>query len=245
MEGAGTRFQRLTEYTQENVGGRMLDWEKKPPTFKRYESVQRIQLSNPELVGGMALWEVLRRRRSRREFSESSLTMEILSQLLWATQGVTGVGGGILFRTTPSAGGLFPIETYIVLNKVEGLDPGLYHLFLPEWELEFLSAGDLGGVLARAALGQEMLARAAVDFVWTAVVPRSAWKYEQRAYRYIYLDAGHVCQNLYLACESLSLGCCAVGAFFDEEVNKILGVDGENETAVYLAAVGKQPPRIS
>ena len=121
---------------------------------------------------------------------------------------------------------------------MESLESGLYHLFLPEWELELLSSGSLGKALAEAALGQEIMAYAAVDFVWTAVIPRSAWKYDQRAYRYIYLDAGHVCQNLYLACEALGLGCCAVGAFFDEDVNHLLGVDGENETVVYMAAAG-------
>ena len=188
--------------------------------------------------GGRPLWEVLQRRRSRRDFVEDSLAWDALSQLLWAVQGVTGVGGDTLFRTAPSAGGLFPIETYLVINRVESLKSGLYHLFLPEWELELLSSGSLGKALAEAALGQEIMASAAVDFVWTAVIPRSAWKYDQRAYRYIYLDAGHVCQNLYLACEALGLGCCAVGAFFDEDVNHLLGVDGENETVVYMAAAG-------
>ena len=239
MFGAGAEFQNKTGYTRQSLKGRALDWEHKPPAFKRYENVERVRLTTPQVQGGMPLWETMQRRRSRREFEEAPLPLETLSQLIWATQGVTGVAGDTLFRTAPSAGGLFPIETYLVVNAVEGLEKGLYHLFLPEWELEFLSAGNLGVPLARAALGQGMLSRAAVDFVWTAMVPRGAWKYEQRAYRYIYLDAGHICQNLYLACESLDLGCCAVGAFFDGEVNQILGVDGENEMAVYLAAVGK------
>ena len=241
----GAEFQDKTCYTRQNLGRDRLNWEEKPPTFKRYETVRRIHLKHPLVEGGMTLWDALQVRRSRREFEDTPLSLEVLSQLIWATQGVTGVAEDTLFRTAPSAGGLFPIETYLVVNKVISLETGLYHLFLPEWELEFLFAGNLGVPLARAALNQGMLSQAAVDFVWTAVVPRSVWKYEQRAYRYIYLDAGHICQNLYLACESLELGCCAVGAFFDGEVNKILGVDGKNEMAVYLAAVGKQPPRNS
>ena len=239
MQGIGTDFQELTSYTRRNVGGRSLDWTSKPPAFKRYEA-PRVALTAPEIEGGMAIWKTLQKRRSHRDFAEVSIPSETLSQLLWATQGVTAVGGDTLFRTAPSAGGLFPIETYLVVNQVEGLDPGLYHLFLPEWELEFLSPGNYGVRLAQAALSQGMIAKAAVDFIWTAVIPRSAWKYEQRAYRYIYLDAAHICQNLYLACESLDLGCCAVGAFFDSEVNQLVGVDGNDETVVYMAAVGKK-----
>jgi len=135
---------------------------------------------------------------------------------------------------------LFPIETYLVINRVDELEPGLYHLFLPEWELEFLSPGSYGPRLAQAALGQRMMATAAVDFIWTAVAYRSAWKYEQRTYRYIYLDTGHICQNLYLACESLKLGCCAVGAFFDGDANQLIAADGNEETLIYMAAVGKK-----
>ncbi len=238
MKDAGVTFQKSTKYTRQNLGGHRLDWDNKPPAFKRYESTRRVRLMNPMVEGGKPLWEVLQRRRSRREFREDFLSLDVLSQLLWATQGVTGVGGETLFRTAPSAGGLFPIETYLVINRVTSLESGLYHLFLPEWDLEFLSAGSLGPALSEAALGQGMMAHAAVDFIWTAAIPRSAWKYEQRAYRYIYLDAGHICQNLYLACEALDLGCCAVGAFFDEEVNHLIGVDGENETVVYMAAAG-------
>ncbi len=239
MQGIGTDFQELTSYTRRNVGGRSLDWSKKPPTFKRYEA-PRIPLATPEIEGGMPVWKAMQRRRSHRDFSEDSISSETLSQLIWATQGVTAVAGDTLFRTAPSAGGLFPIETYLVINRVEKLESGLYHLFLPEWELEFLSPGNYGVPLAQAALDQGMMAQAAVDFVWTAVIPRSAWKYEQRAYRYIYLDAAHICQNLYLACEAFGLGCCAVGAFFDSEANQLIGVDGNEETVIYMAAIGKK-----
>ncbi len=239
MRGVGTEFQKNTGYTRQNVGNRGLDWAKKPPTFKRYETSRRVSLATPAVEGGIPLWQAMQDRRSRRNFTETPMSLSALSQLLWATQGVTGVAGDTLFRTAPSAGGLFPIETYLIVNRVDELESGLHHLFLPEWELEFLSAGSLGPALSSAALGQDMLSKAAVVFAWTAVIPRSAWKYEQRAYRYIYLDAGHICQNLYLACEALGLGCCAVGAFFDGEVNQILGVDGEAETAIYLAAAGE------
>ncbi len=239
MQGIGTDFQELTSYTRKNIGGRGLDWSRKPPVFKRYEA-ERISLPTPEIEGGTPIWQAMQRRRSFRDFSGSPISLKTLAQLIWATQGGTAVAGDTLFRTVPSAGGLFPIETYLVINRVEGLDPGLYHLFLPEWELEYLSPGNYGRSLAEAALGQGMMDKAAVDFVWTAVIARSAWKYEQRAYRYIYLDAGHICQNLYLACEALELGCCAVGAFFDSEASQLIGVDGKEEPVIYMAAVGKK-----
>lgn len=240
MQGAGTTFQEQTKYTPEKIKGRTLDWDSKPPVFKRYEAAGRIELPTPRLENGVPVWRALQTRRSIRSFQNSAISMETLAVLLWASQGVTGIAGDSLFRTAPSAGGLFPIETYLVINRVAGLQEGLYHLFLPEWELEFLSAGKLGPGLAHAALGQTIMAESAVSFVWTAVIERSAWKYRQRAYRYIYLDAGHICQNLYLACESLGLGCCAVGAFFDEETNQLLGVDGTEETVIYMAATGKK-----
>jgi SagB-type dehydrogenase family enzyme len=239
MKEIGATFQKQTSYTPEKISGRGLDWSRKPLAFKRYDATN-VSLKTPEIEGGQPLWNAMQTRRSYRDFTKTSIPLEVLSQLLWAMQGVTAIGGDTLFRTAPSAGGLFPIETYLIVNNVEGLNPGLYHLFLPEWELEFLSPGSYGPRLAQAALGQGMMARAAVDFIWTAMIYRSAWKYEQRAYRYIYLDAAHICQNLYLACESLGLGCCAVGAFFDSEANQLIGVDGNEETVLYMAAVGNK-----
>jgi SagB-type dehydrogenase family enzyme len=244
MQGSGTTFQEQTKYTPEEIRGRTLDWDNKPPVFKRYEAARRVKLPTPHLENGVPLWHALQTRRSIRSFQNSAISMKTLAGLLWASQGVTGISGNTLFRTAPSAGGLFPVETYLVVNRVADLQEGLYHFFLPEWELEFLSAGKLGPGLAHAALGQTIMAESAVNFIWTAVIKRSAWKYRQRAYRYIYLDAGHICQNLYLACESLGLGCCAVGAFFDDEANQLLGVEGNEETVIYMAATGrKQPPK--
>jgi SagB-type dehydrogenase family enzyme len=167
------------------------------------------------------------------------MTFGELSQLIWATQGITRRVRGFDFRACPSAGALYPIETYVVVNWVEGLLPGVYHYSVRAEELVFLREGLFGPALRDAGLGQEMLAEAASVFVWSAVVERSKWKYRERAYRYIYMDAGHIGQNLYLAATSMGLGCCTVGAFFDEEVNSLIGADGDNEIAVYLGVVGR------
>jgi SagB-type dehydrogenase family enzyme len=145
---------------------------------------------------------------------------------------------GFEFRAAPSAGALYPIETYPVVNRVEEIPAGIYHYSVKESQILLIREGFFGHALSQAALGQGMLADAACVFVWTAVVERSKWKYRERAYRYIYMDAGHLGQNLYLAATGLGLGCCTVGAFFDDEIDRLIGIDGEKEISVYLGAVG-------
>ena len=198
-----------------------------------------IRLPKPQREGGAPAWTVIQKRRSQREFTEEPISLAQLSQLLWAIQGITHTEFGYAFRACPSAGALYPIETYLVVNNVKGLEPGLYHFYIPENLLEVLAQGSFGRDLARAALDQDMVRTAAVVFLWTAVVQRSKWKYRERGYRYIYLDAGHIGQNLYLAASALDLGSCTIGALFDEEVNQVIGVDGKDETIVYMGAVGK------
>jgi SagB-type dehydrogenase family enzyme len=138
----------------------------------------------------------------------------------------------------PSAGALYPIETYIAVNRVDEIPPGIYHYNVKETQLILLKEGNFGPDLQQAGLGQEMLEEASCVFVWTAIIERSKWKYRERAYRYIYMDVGHIGQNLYLAATAMNLGCCTVGAFFDEEVDRLIGVDGKEEISVYLGAVG-------
>jgi SagB-type dehydrogenase family enzyme len=185
------------------------------------------------------LWKLLSTRRSRRDYKrEDAISIETLSFLLWATQGITARYGETLFRAAPSAGGLFPIETYLNVRAVEGLGQGIYHFRPHKFDLEFLRKGDFATEIAAAALGQEVVADAQATFIWSAVVARSKWKYRQRAYRYIYLDAGHIAQNLYLAGEALGLGVCAIGAFYDDQANGIIGLDGVEETVIYMATVG-------
>jgi SagB-type dehydrogenase family enzyme len=142
-------------------------------------------------------------------------------------------------RVAPSAGALYPVETYLSVQKVEGIGQGIYHYNVRLHELDLLRSGDLRFDLARAALDQDFLAEAAVVFAWTAVFPRSKWKYQERAYRYVYLDAGHIAQNVALAAVALGLGSCQVAALFDEEVNALLGVDGKEESIIYMTAVGR------
>lgn len=186
------------------------------------------------------LFDILKARRSRRDYSNQPITLEQLAILLWSIQGVIEFGYGYSLRTSPSAGARHPLETYLNLNRVEGQAPGLYRYVPFEHKLVQIS-GDKSTAdrMAAACLGQNIFKTCAVSFTWTAVIQRSRWKYQQRAYRYIYLDAGHVCQNLYLVCEAIGLGCCAVAAFDDDALNKILDIDGMEEFVIYLATVGK------
>jgi SagB-type dehydrogenase family enzyme len=239
-EGIGNHFQQLTKYVRGSMRRHRLDWNRQPSQRKPYpEHLKKVALPQAATTGGPPLWDVIRERRSLRSYTRESLSPSHLSQLLWATQGTTLRVREFNFRSAPSAGALYPVETYVIANRVEGLTPGLYHFDAPDAFLQLVKEGAYGRPLAACALDQRMLEEAPAVFAWTALVERSAWKYVERAYRYIYLDAGHIAQNLYLGVTGLGLGCCSVGAFFDDEVNELLGVDGEKETVIYMAAVGK------
>jgi SagB-type dehydrogenase family enzyme len=237
--GIGDTFQRETKYRRGHLPGGGLDWASKPETYKSYPSAPQTPLSSPRTADGAPIWDVLQQRRSIRRYQEAPMQEAELSQLLWASQGITFARGDHGFRTAPSAGALYPVETYLVVNRVEGIEPGVYHYFVPDHTLEQLKAGDYGAEISQAALDQEMAQRANVVFVWTGVFERSKWKYKQRAYRYVYLDAGHIAQNLALAAEALDLGSCQIAALYDDEANELLGVDETEESAIYMTAIGK------
>jgi SagB-type dehydrogenase family enzyme len=235
----GDQFQARTKYRRGELRGGRLDWASKPATYRRYPGVPRVVLSDPQTEGGAPLWEVLRKRRSERRFQDAPLKEAELSQLLWAAQGISRQGRGADFRTAPSAGALYPVETYLVIHAVEGIEPGVYHYEVQHHQLEQLRLGDYRGEVARAALDQRMAAWTNVVFVWTGVFERSKWKYKQRAYRYVYLDAGHIAQNLALAAVALGLGSCQIAALYDDEANSLLGVDGVDESTLYMTVVGR------
>ncbi|MEA2062214.1 MAG: SagB/ThcOx family dehydrogenase, partial [Gemmatimonadota bacterium] len=231
-------FQRLTRYDRNTMQGQTPQWEEQPSTYKTYPEAETVELPEPQTTGGRPLWETISARRSFREFTDKPVNLITLSQLLWASQGITGRMHDFELRSAPSAGALYPVETYLVANQVESLEPGLYHYNIRSHGLERLRKADLREELMQAGLMQPVLSECAVAFIWTAVVKRSRWKYRQRCYRYIYLDAGHIAQNLSLAAEALGLGSCLVGALFDNEVGCLLEVNGADETVLYMCAVG-------
>lgn len=228
--GIGDAYQRATKYQRRP--GHLA------PRPRAAAAEGSEALPPPQTAGGRGLWDVIQARRSVREFRREALSREQLAQLLWATQGVTARQHGHAFRAAPSAGACYPIDTYVAVHRVEGLAAGLYRYEVDPAALTRLRFGDLSDAIASACLEQDMAGEAAVVFAWAAVPARSKQRYRQRAYRYIYMDAGHIGQNLHLAAVAMGLGCCAIGAFFDDEVNTILGLDGQEATAVYLSAVG-------
>jgi SagB-type dehydrogenase family enzyme len=236
----GDTYHQSTKYRRDEMPGGGLDWTAQPEAYKEFPpSLMRIPILPIGPRGGKPLWETLTERRSFREFSQHPITFEELSQLIWATQGITARAWGFDFRTVPSAGALYPIETYLIVNRVEGISAGIYHFSVKKGQLTLMKEGQFGPGLSRAGLGQGMLEEAACVFIWTAIVERSKWKYGERAYRYIYMDAGHIGQNLYLGAVGLGLGCCTVGAFFDEEMDHLIGIDGKEEITIYLGAIGR------
>jgi len=238
--GIGDTFQRETKYQRGHLPGGWLDWANRPEIYKRYPSAPKVRLSPPQLTGGVPVWEVIRQRRSVRNFRDTPMQETELSQLLWAAQGITRTIRGFGLRTAPSAGALYPVETYLVVHSVEGIEPGVYHYAVETHELDQLKVGDFRAAVARAALDQKIAYRANVVFVWTAIFERSKWKYRQRAYRYVYLDAGHIAQNVALGAVALGLGSCQIAAIYDDEANTLLDVDGVDESAIYMTVVGKK-----
>ena len=188
------------------------------------------------------LYACLKRRRSRRRFSRTPLSLEELSFLLWATQGIDEVDpdGAYSLRPAPSAGARHAFETYIVANRVVGLEPGVYR-YLPlshQLAFEFAEPG-LPRKLTDATLGQEFVGAGAAVFVWSCIPYRGEWRYVIRAHRVMLMDVGHLCQNLYLACEAMGCSTCAIGAYDQQAMDALLHLDGQDEFVVYLAPVGK------
>jgi len=234
----GRRFQDRSRYDRDRMEPHFLDWESRPSVYKDYPGSLAVELPEPSFGGPVDLGSVISRRRSVRTFARRPVTLQQLSTMLWASAGVTKRTPDFAFRAAPSAGGLYPIETYLVVNNVEGLGPGLYHYPARRHVLERLREGQLGRAAADAALDQDIAAAAAVDFVWTAVFQRSIWKYRQRAFRYVYLDCGHIAGQLSLAAVALGLGSCNIAAIYDGEMNALLGVDGDGESVLYMCCVG-------
>lgn len=216
-----------------------------PPVQKAVpDNAKLVDLVDPAefKVGRVAVCEVIGRRQSWRAFSSDPLTLEELSYLLWATQGLRRPykEGYPSIRNVPSAGARHPFETYLSVHRVEGLNAGLYRYLPLEHKLCLLYESDsLPGQVARACCGQAFVGSAAVVFIWAAIPVRTEWRYGGASHKFIALDAGHVCQNLYIAAESIGAGTCAIGAYDQDAMDQLIGVDGNEELAIYAAPVGK------
>lgn len=212
------------------------NWGEQPPRYKTYPQAKQFELPKPETTSTLDLVTAIETRRSQRNYADTPLALTDLSQLLHLAQGITQSSPEL--RTVPSAGALYPLELYAVVHQVEGLPPGIYHHGIQGHRLEQLKTGDLRVELFKIGLGQEFLGKANVVFIISALFQRTTWKYHERTYRYILMEAGHLGQNLYLSATALGLGACAVGAFFDNALNQLLELDGQQEAALYIITVG-------
>jgi SagB-type dehydrogenase family enzyme len=233
----GLAYHEWSKPGASDLVGAIVDWGPRPQTYKTYPEAPQIALPDPEREWGMDVARTIRTRRSRREYAGAPLPLSALSQLLFAAQSITEPRRG--FRAAPSAGALYPIEIYPVVHNLEDLEPGVYHYAVADHGLEQLRTGDLRAAMTTAGIGQQMLGQAQVCFVLSAIFQRTRWRYRERTYRYVMLEAGHIGQNIYLAATALGLGACAVGAFLDGKLNNILKLDGEEEAAVYVISVGR------
>ncbi len=205
------------------------------------ENASLIDLISPDKfkVGKASLVDLIAGRRSVRKFSTESLSLEELSFLLWSTQGVSGKA--TRQKTAPSAGARHPFETYLVINRVENVKAGLYRYIPLDHKLLYINEDDnYPDKISEACLGQIFCGKSAVMFFWTTIPYRTEWRYGEISHKMIALDAGHLCQNLYLASEAIGAGTCGIGAYDHKKVDSLLGVDGIDEFAVYLAPVGKK-----
>ena len=187
------------------------------------------------------LCDTMEMRRTVRDYSDETLMKWELSLMLHYTQGVSEVGGAPHLRNAPSAGALHPFESYIVVNRVDGIEPGIYR-YLPLDHALVRETCHVGGgeAIAAACRRPELVQRSAVAFLWIAVPDRILWKFGSRGWRYLFIEAGHVCQNLYLIATALGCGTCAIGSYKDDEINCALGIDGKEQFCIYMATVGRR-----
>ncbi|MBP7892926.1 MAG: SagB/ThcOx family dehydrogenase [Firmicutes bacterium] len=206
-----------------------------------------IDLPSPRVTAprSVDLFDLIERRRSRREYLAEPITLAELSFLLWATQGVKRVvrDGFATMRTVPSGGSRHAFETYLAVNRVDGLEPGIYRYLALEHKLIHISSPpDLPAKLGKACFGQDFVGTAAVVFFWSCIPYRCEWRYSVAAHKTLAQDSGHVCQNLYIACEALGLGTVAIGSYHQETADALCGLGGTDEFVIYAAPVGRVSP---
>ena len=236
-----TRYERMNPSPQKQGGVPQPALELPIPEGETLISLpDPAEFSVPEID----LRTAIERRHTVRSYSENPLTIEELTYLLWVSQGVRHVSSRpSTARNVPSAGARHAFETYLLINRVNGLESGLYRYAAIENGLLHLPSDEnIGQQLAHACNDQSQITKSAVTFIWVAVVERMYWRYAERGYRYLHLDAGHVCQNLALGAEQVGCAICPIAAFNDELLNHTLNLDGEELFVIYLASVGKKTP---
>lgn len=239
----GHQFMVQTCYTHMEPSDQQKRLPQPPLQLALSEGHEVIALPAPSdiQVAAMDLRQAIEERVSVRRYADTPLTLDELSYLLWCTLGVRRRDSSYTLRNVPSAGARHALETWLLINRVQGLKPGLYRFMALEHQLAVMDLSpDIAEQVTAGCLGQEFVQTGAVTWIWVAVPYRMSWRYGQRGYRYLHLDAGHVCQNLYLSAASVGCGVCAIAAFIDEQMNGLLGLDGIEQFVIYIAALGKK-----
>lgn len=244
-ENIGLDFVKFTRYVYADKSDQELGMER-PDAIKARSG----ELFSLPPVGKLdfhhiSLQKAIEQRRSLRKFSETALSLEELSFLLWSCSWARDFRSNermeVTFRNVPSAGSRHPIECFLDVHNVCGLKSGLYYYHPIKHCLILIDdSPKVQQQIFEGCLRQEMVAKAAVNFIYSAVPYRTSWRYGQRGYRYLYLDAGHIGENLHLAAEAIDAGCCMIGAYLDEGMNAALALDGIEEFVIYVAALGKK-----
>jgi len=218
--------------------GSVANWGQPVELYKAYPGARVVTLPEPRLEGGLPAARTIASRRSTRSYSGQPITLDELSRFLFLTSGINADKFGNARRTAPSSGALYPIEVYPIVHNVDGVERGVYHYAYREHALELVRSEDMRGRVVEQGLGQEFLGQCGAVLFVTMILQRMRPKYQDRSYRYGLLEAGHVGENAYLAATAMGLGTCGVGAFMDDAMNEMLGVDGVEEAVVYMLAVG-------
>lgn len=244
-ENIGQDFVRLTRYIYERESDQTLGIPRPDAIKARSGEIIPLPATGTLKMPEMPLAKAIEQRRSLRKYSAVPLKQEELSFLLWASSWARDFRSTehieLTFRNVPSAGSRHPLETFLDIRRVEGIKPGLYY-YHPVKHCLVLdnNSPEIAAKIHEGCMFQEMIPQAAVNFIFSAVPYRTVWRYGQRGYRYLYLDAGHIGQNIHLAAEAIDAGACMIGAFLDEVMNEALGLDGIEEFVIYIASVGKK-----
>ena len=245
-ENIGQDFVRLTRYIYERESDQTLGVPRPDAIKVRSGEIISLPAIGTLKMPEMPLAKAIEQRRSVRKYSPVPLKQEELSFLLWASSWARDFRSTeqmeITFRNVPSAGSRHPLETFLDIRRVEGIKPGLYYYHpVKHCLILYDDSPEIATKIYEGCMFQEMIPTAAVNFILTAVPYRTVWRYGQRGYRYLYLDAGHIGQNIHLAAEAIDAGACMIGAFLDEAMNDAIGLDGIEEFVIYIASVGKKP----
>ena len=236
-----TEFKTITTDAKKGIS--------QPPKSKSYEINSRLfdlPMVSENTLTSKNIYSCIRERRSTRFYNDQAISLNELSYLLWATQGITNTNkAGITFRTVPCSGATHSFESYLLIRNVKEIQKGVYRYLPVEHKLLFMfELDEIENKIDEITLDQPFVPnfanKAAILFIWSTIPYRSEWKFDITAHKKILIDIGHVCQNLYLTSESIGAGACAIGIYDQKRVDQLLGLDGEEEFTIYLAAVGKK-----